>query len=487
MNTRSSSRTLGIRGALALLLLALCLVARWEWNRRPAPGAERPPAAPRASAAPEPRERPLRSPLLERQPVSPAASAPAPVVAPLGEADLRAALRRLARTDMQDSPALEAALRPLLVPSANLHAVLALLKGGGLADGSHLSLEELGALLFNAPDGATPTLPAENPPRDGHAFVLALLRGLPDVLQPVQGLLAELLGAQRFPDGRPLLDLAYAAELERLARDFPEAAALFEGLLAHLLELDDAQADALQALYMGDEASPTLVGAGLSRWLEKHPASALAWAAERYDREDTPDEVRHAISAAVAQTAPVAEASRFLGERARDTMLVEFMNLGERAGGAAALEQDYWSLRIAGENSERARRMLVSGMASADTETLLALGADDPSPEVRAQAWTTAMVADHFQPSAEYLERLRDGYRNEADPHLGIPGHGVVSAAKNFAHRAKKDPVLRSLALDLLREVYLDRAQADSTRDNALEGLKFYLPAQEIEQLRARR
>jgi hypothetical protein len=46
---------------------------------------------------------------------------------------------------------------------------------------------------------------------------------------------------------------------------------------------------------------------------------------------------------------------------------------------------------------------------------------------------------------------------------------------------------MRSLALDLLREVYLDRSQPDSTRNNALEGLKFYLPAQEIEQLRARR
>ncbi|MSR62551.1 MAG: hypothetical protein EXS08_08925 [Planctomycetes bacterium] len=377
----------------------------------------------------------------------------------------------------------------------NLYAVLGLLKGGGLTDGSHLSLEELGALraltlgalLYNAPPGATTTLPAVDPPRDGQAFVMALLRGLPDMLPPVQGLLAELLGAQRFPDGRPLLDLAYAAELERLAREFPEAAALYEGLLAQLMDLDDAQADALQALYLSDDASPTLVGAGLARWLETHPASAMAWAEERYDREDTPDRLRDAIAAAIAQTAPVTDASRFLGERARDTLLVEFMNLGERDGGAAALEQDYWSLRILGDADARARRMLVSGMSSVETETLLALAADDPSPEVRAQAWTTALLADSFQPSAAALERLRDGYRNEADPRAGIPGYGVVSAAKNFAHRAKLDPALRALALELLREVYLDRAQPDSTRDNAIEGLQFYLPAQEIEQLRARR
>jgi hypothetical protein len=425
---------------------------------------------------------------------APQTATPVAALPPPASADeLRAALRRLARTDMQDEAALEAALRPLLVPPANVYAVLELSKAGGLADGARLSEEELGALrclalavlVFNPVPGATSTLAAEGVHTDGRQLVLAILRALPDILSPVRELLADLLSGQVNERGERLLDLGFAAELERLAAAHPEHAELYHALLAGLLELEDGELAALRALYAQDVDSPTLVAAALSRWLAEHPESALVWAAELYDREDASAELRAAVTSAVARAAPVDVASRFLTERAQRTMLVEFLNVGEREGGLAALDQEYWQLRVSGDADERARTMLVSGMTDADTETLLALAWEDPSEAVRAQAWTTLTAAKGFVPTQATLERLREARASAGDPLLRVPSYGLISAAGSLASKARESaPELVQGALEILRSIALDRSEPERVRQQALDKLSRFVSNEEIESLR---
>jgi hypothetical protein len=475
---------------ILLVAMACCL---WIVRRRSSPAEAAPAAEPAAGTVPETGHAP---PPPARGPARAPGAHASESGEPSSEHDLRAALRRLAETDVTEAPILEEALRPLLVPGANVYAVLERLKAGGLGGGAGLTLEELGALrllafavlVFHPVPGQVSHLAAEGHALDGHALVVAILRALPDILEPARRRLAAILGGQRNENGDRILDASYAAELERLAEAHPELAALYHELLAGLLEDEGRATEVLETLYATDTDSPTLVGAALARWLETHAETAMAWAAETYDAEDASEELRQAISSAVARAAPVEEASQFLGQRAQRTMLAEFLTLGERDGGLAALDDEYWRLRILGDADERGRTMLVSGMGSLGTEALLAIAGEDPSLSVRAQAWTTLTNADSFEPSEGALQRLREAWDRQADPSLGVPPYGVISAASNFARRAGQGaPGLRAGALELLKTIALDPAQPERTRASALQSLRPLLSAQEFEQLRAGR
>jgi hypothetical protein len=403
---------------------------------------------------------------------------------------LLAALRRLAVTNMQDESDLEAALLPLLAPGT-VRAVLAHLRHGRLGGAPHASLEEVGAVrclvlaafvyCMPAEQRATSTAPIGA--MDCREHVLALLRALPEILAPTQGALADMLAGLRNAEGKPILDASYAAELERLASAHPEHAELFERLLAGLLEsLVDAEADALQGLFITDADSPTLVATALARWLESSSASALAWAEHTFDDPATSDEIRNAISSAVARAAPVAEAAEFLGNRARTTMLGEFLTVGEREGGLVAVDQEYWDLRMLGDANSRSRRMLVSGMVKAKTDTLLAIACEDPAPEVRAQAWTTLTFAEGFVPNAGILDRLEQCWNDRKHPRLGVPTYGLISAASGALDRAGA-PELRQRALSLLIEMAKDTSLNEYDRRAVLDKLKGQLPPEEFLQL----
>jgi hypothetical protein len=475
-------------------LLALTVVALIWLQARPAPEA-------RATDGPEPAP---GASLIEtatpssvaanaaREQTRPEEAAAPPAVPPLGADELLAALRHLAQVDMQDSAALEGALLPLLAPSANVYAVLDRLKVGGLGGREHPSLEEIGALrcltlaalLFSAPADDESTLLSAGISGDGRALVLAILRALPDVLEPVRGILADMLGNVRDANGRLVLDASYAGELERLAAEHPELAALFEGLLAGLLAGASAEdAAALQALYVGDPDSPALVAAGLARWLGENSSTALVWARETYDAEGTSEEMRHAITSAVSEAAPVAEASEFLSERAQRPMLGAFMVLGERAGAQQALEERYWHLRILGNADDRARTMLVSGMRTASTEQLLSISQEDPSSSVRAQSWTTLTSIDDFVPTQGVIERMQECWDNRDNPHLVVPTYGLITAAANFGRQAQQAPALRERASDLLRSILRDRSQSERDRRKALQELERFVSAQDFLQL----
>ena len=494
-SARGTSRSRRALTAIALLAPILAAIVLWARNgsgtRAGAPASEPGSAAPPAAGSDPPPATSAGSREESRREAAPPA-APAPTVAPLAADELRAALRRLAQADMQDSAALEAALRPLFVPPDNVLAVLELLKANGLGDEESLTLEELGALrcltlavlVFNPPPGVQSTLASEGVSLDGRALVLAILRALPDIFAPEQEYLADMLGSQRDERGRAILDSSYAAELERLAAAYPEHAPLFERLLAGLLEvLDAADAAALQALYVSDADSPVLVAAGLKRWLEANAATALAWAESVYDQEETSDEIRRAISGAVALAAPVEDAAEFLSERAQRTMLLQFMALGERAGGKEALDDQYWNLRIGGDADDRARTMLVSGMTDATTEALLAIGQEDPSPFVRGQAWTTLTASNGFTPSQAVLDRLAEAWQGRNDPLRSVPTAGIVSAAGNFAGKAGQSPALREGAIDLLRTIVRDPSTSETDRSSALKKLERLVSAEEFLQL----
>ena len=482
---------------MALTLVFLSLGGLWLWLDRGRSSTARGAAtidAPATRAA-DGDERPRASSGVREETRSEdtAATTPASDAPPAASNDeLRAALRRLAQTDMQASCALAAALRPLLVPPANVFAVLELLKAGGLGGGAMISLEEIGALrclvlaalVFNPPPGVQSTLAAEGIVVDGRELVLAILRALPDVLPPVQEYLADMLGGQLDERGQPILDASYAPELERLAAAFPEHAELFNRLLAGLLEaLDPEQAAALQSLYVSDTSSPVLVAAGLTRWLEGNASSALAWAQELYDRAETSDEMRNAIAGAIAQAAPVEEAATFLGQRATRMMFHNFLTVGDRAGGMEALDERYWSLRIAGDANELARTMLISGMTSASTESLLAIAYEDPSPDVRCQAWTTLTAAKTFAPNQALLDRLTQAWHDRHDPALVVPTAGIVSAASNFAMRTSQGSALRERAVDILRNIVRDPSTSATDRGSVLQRLERYVSREEYLQL----
>jgi hypothetical protein len=491
--THESHRSSPLVRSSLVVAVALLAAGACAWLLRRPLGAHTSAADATRLAEPEATPVPTAAHGAERAP-APTADEPAqPGDEPAASADeLRAALRRLAQVDVGDAPALEAALRPLLVPGANVYAVLELSKAGGLGGGAELTLEELGALralafavlVFNPAPGATSTLAAEGHALDGHALVVAILRALPDLLEPVRTLLADLVETQTNEREQRILDASYAGELERLATDYPELAELFQRMLAGLLAANGREADVLAALYATDASSPTLVGAALARWLEQHAGTALAWAAEAYDRDEASAEVRHAITSAVAASAPVGEASRFLGARAQRTMLVEFLTLGERAGGRAALEEEYWRLRVLGDADERARTMLVSGMTSAPTDALLAIANEDPSLDVRSQAWITLTFADGFQPTAGVLDRLEECWNDRAHPQLGLKTSSLLSAAGNFANKAKTgDPALLARVKGLLLDVYRDRSQSERDRRKALEKLEPLVSDAEFRQL----
>src|SRR6185295_8972428 len=143
MANESASRARFSVLGLVVLLLAGAIGAPFLLNKE---RAESLAAPPKVGASPERAPASSASPIAgpaAREAAPPSPSEPAPP--PLDDDALRAALRRLAQTDMQDSAALEEALRPLLVPTARVFEVLEHLEAGGLADdGSHLSLEEVG-------------------------------------------------------------------------------------------------------------------------------------------------------------------------------------------------------------------------------------------------------------------------------------------------------------------------------------------------------
>lgn len=407
----------------------------------------------------------------------------------LDEEGLRDALRRLARADLGDSAAVEAAMLPFLAPPSTLSTVLALLEHGGLADGSYLSLEEVGALralVLGALLGSDPE--AEVPvPFDGHGLVLEVLEGLPAVLEPAREALVDLLAGAREGRGEPLVDASFVADLERLREAHPELAPLYERLLAALVGGSDPEDLALRMRYMIDTENPSLVAAALARWLEEDPEAALAWAAGTFDEREAGLELKRAISGAVAQTAPVEEAVRFLAPRAQREMLGEFLSLGGRKGGLEVLREEYWNLRILGGADERARRMLVSGMLDTGTDELLAIAGEDPSATVRSQAWITLTASRDFQPNRAILERLREARDR---PELGLEPGELVLALGNFARqtqRSGQDAELLSDARGFLVELYRDRSQPDWVRQRTLEKLAGLVPDDEFARLREER
>jgi len=441
------------------------------------------------SAASEPQVAPTLAAASEAAPGASRAPVPIEPRPALDESGLRAALRRLAGAELGDSAAVEAALLPFLAPPSTLSTVLALLEHGGLADGSHLSLEEVGALralVLGALLGSDPE--AEVPvPFDGHGLVLEVLEGLPVVLEPAREALVDLLAGANDGRGEPLVDASFVADLERLRDAYPELAELYERLLAALVGGSDPEDLALRMRYMIDTENPSLVAAALARWLEQDPEAALAWAAGTFDEQGASFELQRAISGAVAQTAPVEEAVRFLAPRARREMLGEFLSLGGRKGGLEVLREEYWSLRILGGADERARRMLVSGMIDTQTDELLAIAGEDPSATVRSQAWITLTAGRDFQPNRAILERLRE---TRERPELGLEPGEIVLALGNFARQTQRlgqDPELLADTRSMLLELFRDRSQPDWVRQRALEKLEGLVPDDEFARLREER
>lgn len=388
--------------------------------------------------------------------------------------ELREALRWLAQTPIEDSERLEQALHPFLVPPAHLDLVFELLMGGGLALGTHLSLEEIGALRalgFGALLGSDPA--AEVPmPIDGHGLLLRILEGLPLVLEPAREALVDLLAGMTSGRGEPLIGSSFVADLERLREAYPELAPLYERLLAALLRGSGPEEQGLQMRYAIDTQNPSLVTAALSRWLAEDPETALVWAAESFDDPSASLDLQRAISSAVAQVAPVEEATHFLAPRAKREMLGEFLAVGGREGGMDALRDEYWNLRILGNADERSRRMLISGLLDGDAGELLAIAGEDPSATVRSQAWITLTAARDFVPTRALLDRL---FEARDRPELGLDVGELVTVAGNFARGATRpgaDPSLVAGARELLLGLYRDSGQPDWARRRALEKLR---------------
>ncbi len=427
----------------------------------------------------------------DREGVSVAGGAdrPAGEPQPLDEEGLRAALRAIAAVDLRDEEALEEALFDVVASRPPLDRTVQLLQGGGLTrDGERFSPEEIGALravlcaaaLFCAPSRAT-ELHRSGHARDGRAFVEDLLRALVNMFSPVRETLANLLASLRGADDRLVLDLSYERLLRELAQEHPEQADLYLGILAELgTDLEGVEARALDLFELERAESPRLLTVSLTRLLRgARGEQALQWAGELYDRDDTSEDLREAISSSVATAAPVAEAAAFLADRATSAMFAEMFTLGDRAGGREALEDAYYERRIAGVQEE-ARRLLVAGLEDAGPEALLAIASEDPSARVRGQAVLTLTASSKVAVEPATLTFLRQGYEDRADPRIGLPESSVVYATANLV-RSDLAPELRDATVQFLRELTCDGSLDVPLRRHALEALAGRLdPAEHV-------
>jgi hypothetical protein len=379
---------------------------------------------------------------------------------------------------------LEDLLRPLVIRVENMERVLALLESGALRPNPHqpsiaergaIKAVALAAMLYNAPEG-TGELAELGVRANGHEFLTSVLVALATIPEPSDRALARLLTALRL-DGQALLSTAMLDQIRLLADAYPEKRELYESMLALLGEqLGDEERRAYYARFLTEIESPELLKDALIGLLgdEDQGRAVLVWAAGLFDGKEASRELQQEIAMAVALAAPPAEAAAFLGERATNRMYAQMFCLGSRPGGTDALVDEYNNLSMLDANAG-IRQMLVAGMSSLGSDTLLGVARTDLDADVRGQALVTMTGFDQGA-TLEAIDILRRGHTEQADPNVGIPDHQILSAARNIAALARDGggPLLQE-SVGVMRDIALAPGTSSYDRNRALDNLRSFL------------
>lgn len=416
-----------------------------------------------------------------RQPAAPGG----PEHPELSDEELRALLLMIAAA--RDESDIEEALKPIaLNPKSGLR-VLAMLEQGLLKTSvSDLSEEERGAVqalvflaaIYNGGE-STGFLQAEGVHVDGRAFLVKVLRALPNIPSPAKGALAEGLGSVTI-EGEHLIDMTYLDEILQLRSKSPDDRELFSALLENMAgELSESERQDFYTLFVTEIDDPTMVRVALSNLLQGAQAERFAALAQLLLDEHGHESpaLRREILGAVAASAPPKLAAEFLGKNAASDLLAEFHNLGGRPGGLDALADEYNSL-VAGGLRPEARKLLVSGMEG--EELLVGIAKTDPDPVVRGQALLTATL-DSAGASGIVFDTLESAWLNRGDGAAGMPTYQIISSAGNLANPGQHSPENSKKAVALLKTIASSEGLSTSEQKSVFGKLKLVLSAEEFE------
>jgi hypothetical protein len=155
-------------------------------------------------------------------------------------------------------------------------------------------------------------------------------------------------------------------------------------------------------------------------------------------------------------------------------MYAQMFCLGSRPGGTDALVDEYNNLSMLDANAG-IRQMLVAGMSSLGSDTLLGVARTDLDADVRGQALVTMTGFDQGA-TLEAIDILRRGHTEQADPNVGIPDHQILSAARNIAALARDGggPLLQE-SVGVMRDIALAPGTSSYDRNRALDNLRSFL------------
>jgi hypothetical protein len=347
--------------------------------------------------------------------------------------------------------------------------VLELLKGGNLAQDplairGGILLLGVAIQRYNAGDAILGV--------DGRAFLLAVLDALPDIHPPEQGeLIAQIVRARI--RGLPVLDLSYLPKILELRRLHPDQARIYSALLENIgEELGSGDAyEQFYALFVNDTSDPMAVRVSLSALLRSKGSAFIPLAEEMFAGAKGNSALRHAITQAIATSAPVPDAVKSMTRLADSSQLPEFLTLGARPGAVEALGTQYNDL-VASDANPIARRMLVSAMSGETEAGMLGIATTDPDSAVRLQALLTLTVEHPV--SGQALDTLIQSHDNRGDPRSGLPTYGAVWAAGNIMRHS--GGAERDRAQKFLMQIAYDSMLSDADRLSAVANLKRTVP-----------
>jgi len=393
------------------------------------------------------------------------------------EPGLIAMLEAVARAEARGHDReMEVLLTALIGRIDRLRGILDLLESGGIAE-NHLARRGAVATLVSA--AARWSRGGGPPGLDGPAFVVEMLQRLPRQSAEDRALLVAFLSGTELGSNAVI----GANQLEvvlGLCRDFPEDAALYAQLLAGLpgdpAELEPHRATLLAAL--AGDGPPALTGVLLRALLALDPLVA-ADAAEELLRSRPDDAMlRTVVAEALASAASP--------ERAVDALL-KLKDTGQFGAFAALSDRpetrevvrDRYNALVAANLDGRGRRVLVATMRNEETPLLLGIGATDPSPEVRQQAFLTVTLTRDV--GTEGVQALRDAYARRSDPRNGLGARGALIAVGNvLIHTAGP---AREDALRFLGDIARDPSVRLDDRRMALQRMRAHVPADSIADL----